>query len=172
MRRKGVYALSIACADAWPGLMDECEAAIAAVMPHNKVMRVAKPGMHEVKGYSKHWPCLFPQHGPGKKHLRTIALEPWQQEIVDGFPQDFIRGLIHSDGCRVMNWTTRMVAGERKRYDYPRYHFTNESADIRDLYTAALDRLGIAWRYNRHNCISVAQRASVAALDAFVGPKY
>lgn len=83
MRSKGVQFLTIACADAWPGLMDECEAAIIAVMPHNSVNRVQKPGMHEVKAYSKHWHCLFPQHGPGRKHERAIILERWQQEIVD-----------------------------------------------------------------------------------------
>ena len=133
MRSKGVYALSIACGNTWPGLMDECEKAISAVMPSNKVNRVPKPGMHEVKSYSKHWPCLFPQHGPGRKHERAIILEPWQQQIVDEFPRKFIRGLIHTD---------------------------------------ALDKLGIEWRYNNRNCISVAKRASVAALDEFVGPKY
>lgn len=31
---------------------------------------------------SNHWPCLFPQHGPGRKHHRRIALEPWQEAIV------------------------------------------------------------------------------------------
>ena len=46
MRAKGVYFLSIACADAWPGLMDACEAAIRAVRPHNQVQRVQQPGMH------------------------------------------------------------------------------------------------------------------------------
>ncbi len=56
---------------------------------------------------------MFPQDGPGKKHERPIALEPWQQEIVDAHPWEFIRGLIHSDGCRITNWTTRLVAGER-----------------------------------------------------------
>ena len=25
----------------------------------------------------KHWLCLFPQHGPGRKHERRIELEPW-----------------------------------------------------------------------------------------------
>jgi hypothetical protein len=45
------------------------------------------------------------------------ALEPWQQEIVDAYPWEFIRGLVHSDGCRITNWTVRMVAGRRKRYE-------------------------------------------------------
>ena len=28
----------------------------------------------------KHWPCLFPQHGPGRKHERKIRLEAWQRD--------------------------------------------------------------------------------------------
>jgi hypothetical protein len=172
MRKKGVYVLSIACADAWPGLMDECEAAIRTLMPHNSVQRVQRPGMHEVKAYSKHWTCLFPQHGPGRKHERAIVLEPWQREIVDEFPREFIRGLIHSDGCRVDNVAVRTKDGSTARYHYSRYHFTNESSHIRDLFTGALDGLGVEWRYNRHNCISIARRESVKRLDAFVGPKY
>ena len=31
----------------------------------------------------QHWPCLFPQHGPGRKHERPIVLEHWQRVIVD-----------------------------------------------------------------------------------------
>ena len=172
MRQKGVYILGIACADAWPGLMDECESAIRAVMPRNQVQRVQRPGMHEVKAYSKHWPCLFPQHGPGRKHEREIVLEAWQQEIIDEFPKEFIRGLIHSDGCRVLNSAVRTRNGKTTRCFYSRYHFTNESVHIRDLFTDTLDQLEIEWRYNRHNCISVARRESVRLLDQFVGPKY
>lgn len=115
---------------------------------------------------------LLPQHGPGKKHERTIALEPWQQEIVDAHPWEFIRGLVHSDGCRITNWATRLVEGERRRYEYPRYFFTNLSADIRQLYTNALDTVGVDWRQANSRNISVARRASVALMDAHVGPKY
>ena len=43
-----------------------------------------------------------PQHGPGKKHLRPIRLEPWQEVLVKEATEDFIRGLIESDGCRVV----------------------------------------------------------------------
>jgi hypothetical protein len=60
----------------------------------------------------KHWPCLFPQVGPGRKHERPIILEDWQRTIVESHPDAFLRGLFHSDGCRVNNWATRMVAGE------------------------------------------------------------
>ena len=106
------------------------------------------------------------------KHLRPIVLEEWQQFVVEDHPKEFIRGLIHSDGCRVTNWTTRIVAGEKKRYEYPRYHFTNESTDIMNLFTATLDTLGIEWRMNNRNTASIARRDPVAYLDEFVGPKY
>lgn len=172
MRKKGIHFLSIACADAWPGLMDECEASIRDVMPHNSVFRVPRQGMHEVKACSKHWTCLFPQHGPGHKHERRIALEPWQREIVAEFTREFIRGLIHSDGCRVYNVAIRTRKGKTTRYYYSRYHFVNESPHIRDLFTQALDRLDIEWSYNRRNSVSIAKRESVRKLDAFVGPKY
>ncbi|MEU0146777.1 helix-turn-helix domain-containing protein [Streptomyces sp. NPDC006288] len=168
--------LMITLDDAWPGIQDEAEAATRRLFPDNATCRVRKPGCHNIKVYSKHLPCLFPQHGPGRKHERTIALESWQQEIVDANPWPFIRGLIHSDGCRITNWTTRLVSGERKRYEYPRYWFTNVSDDIRRLYTDTLDKLGIEWthctRAGKEYNISVARRASVALMDTHVGPKY
>jgi hypothetical protein len=83
-----------------------------------------------------------------------------------------IRGLLHSDGWRGTNWTEKLVAGVRKRFEYPRYLFTNRSQDIRDIFTDSLDRVGIAWRYNNTESVSIARREAVAALDEFVGPKY
>jgi hypothetical protein len=146
------------------------------VRPGIGVYTLQKQGYVMVTSYSRHWPSLFPQHGPGKKHERTIALEPWQQDIVDTHPWEFVRGLIHSDGCRITNWTTRLVAGERKRYEYPRYFFTNVSDDIRQLYTDTLDKLGIEWkpctRHGNPYNISVARKASVALMDTHVGPKH
>jgi hypothetical protein len=164
--------LSVYCCDGWPGLIDDAEAAMRTVMPRASVGRHAKPGCTEVKSYSMHWPCLFPQHGPGRKHERSIVLEPWQNEIVRAEPWALVRGLIHSDGCRNMNWTTRTVAGERKRYEYPRYLFANESADIMRILTTTLDQLGVEWKFARPNLLSVARRASVALMDRHIGPKY
>ncbi|MEU6543441.1 helix-turn-helix domain-containing protein [Streptomyces sp. NPDC046859] len=168
--------LMISCDESWPGLMDDCEKAMRAVFPDNAVCRVRRTGCRNVKVYSKHLPCLFPQHGPGKKHERTIVLEPWQQEIVDAHPWEFIRGLIHSDGCRITNWTTRMVGGERKRYEYPRYLLANRSDDIRRLFTDTLDKLGVRWttlaRGSDPFTVSIARKASVTLMDVHVGPKY
>ncbi|MGW7515634.1 transcriptional regulator [Streptomyces sp. NPDC054796] len=170
------YSLRIACADAWPGLIDECEHAMRAVRPDNRVSRAQQPGYKAVTSYSNHWPCLFPQHGPGKKHERPIVLAPWQEEIVEAEPWGLLRGLVHSDGCRITNWTTRIVGGRPKRYEYPRYFFTNKSGDLLRLCGATLDRVGVEWRYTRRGGddynVSVARRESVALMDARVGPKW
>lgn len=88
------------------------------------------------------------------------------------WPGQFLRGLFHSDGCRITNWTQSEVAGELKRYEYPRYMFSNKSPDILGLCSKALHALGIPHRWPRWDNISVARREAVAALDVFVGPKY
>ncbi|PSJ25701.1 transcriptional regulator [Streptosporangium nondiastaticum] len=171
-QKSGTYALRIACADAWPGLIVACREAIRAVRPENRVCIVQKQGCVMVTSTSKHWPCLFPQHGSGKKHERAIALQPWQQELVDAHPWELLRGLIHSDGCRVTNWTSRLVNGVPKRYEYPRYFFTNKSADIRQIYTDTLDTVGVEWKQPNAFNISVARKASVALMDTHIGPKH
>jgi hypothetical protein len=73
----------------------------------------------------------FPQHGPGRKHHRRIELADWQQKIVDAAPQEFLRGLIHTDGWRGIN----RVYVKGKHHEYPRYRFSNRSDDIRKLFT-------------------------------------
>jgi hypothetical protein len=112
---------------------------------------------------TKHWPRLLPQHGPGKKHSRPIRLEPWQEALVKQATEQFIRGLIDSDGRRV-------VANDRGVRSV-RYHFSNRSGDIRWLFTAALDALGIPWTRPCKYVITVYRKAAVARLDEFVGPK-
>jgi hypothetical protein len=99
-------------------------------------------------------------------------LEAWQREIVREHPAALLRGLLHSDGCRVRNWATRTVAGVKKRYEYPRWQFVNHSADIRTWCTDALDLLGIPWRQSNWKTISVSTRAGVARLDELVGLKH
>ncbi len=173
---RGGHLLRIACADTWPGLIEQCRAAITAVRPQEKVYVLQRQGCVAVTSYGRHWPCLFPQHGPGKKHERRIVLEDWQQEIVDAHPWEFVRGLIHSDGCRITNWTTRVVGGVKKRYEYPRYFFTNKSDDIRKLCTDTLTKVGVQWTVLARGSdpfnVSVARKDSVALMDAHIGPKY
>jgi hypothetical protein len=143
-----------------------------SIRPHNKVGIQQKAGCAEVIIRSRHWPCLFPQHGPGRKHARKIELAEWQAGIVQRYPGEFARGLFHSDGWRGVNRVRRRLAGGDRWYEYPRYMFTNESAGILRLCGETLDRLGVAWRFSRPNAISVARREAVARLDEFVGPKY
>ena len=159
---RGVYRLRISCANAYPELIRRCEQAITEVLPVT-VNRIARQGYFEVNSFSKHWICLFPQHGPGRKHERRIELTGWQQDLVDLDPRPLLRGLLHSDGCRVLNWVNGTP--------YPRYHFSNVSPDIRAIFGRACDALGVEWRPHNRWSLSVARRGSVALLDGFVGPK-
>lgn len=167
----GVYDLQIYCCDRYIGLISEAADALNAIRAsgNDGVGFQSKPGIVIVHAWWKHWPCLFPQHGPGPKHRRRIILDPWQQEIVERHPERFLRGLIHSDGWRGLN---RVRGKNGKAYAYPRYEFTNESEDIRALFQGACDRLGIGWTKTRPNCVAVSRRADVARMDLFVGPKY
>jgi transcriptional regulator with XRE-family HTH domain len=167
IQARGHPRLRIATCDDYPVVRAECIAAIRAVAPSSGVCVIQGVGSSEVAASSIHWPCLFPQHGPGPKHLREIRLAPWQRRFaLEIRPDLFVRGLIHSDRCRVMN---RVVA-RGKRYEYSRYFFDNESDDIRYLFIDACTRLGVYARHNRSS-VSVARRESVAILDRIVGPK-
>ena len=148
------------------------ERAMRSIRPGNKVGIRQMVGCAEVSSCSRLWPCLFPQHGPGRKHLRTIGLDAWQHTIVRANPGHFARGLFHSDGYRGINRVRARLAQGDRWYEYPRYLFSNESKDILRLCGDTLDQLGVAWRYSRPNAISVARREAVARLDEFVGPKY
>ena len=86
-------------------------------------------------------------------------------------PGPFLRGLFHSDGARVNNWATRVVAGEKRRYDYPRWQNTFVSPEIRGWCCDALDLVGVPWRQSNAKTISVSTRAGVARLDELLGPK-
>src|SRR5262249_4086063 len=143
-----------------------------AIRPSNKVSAQQYPGCTQVTSSSRHWPCLFPQHGPGRKHLREIRLETWQRIIVTEHPGLLARGLFHSDGYRGINRVRARLAAGEHWYEYPRYLFSNESGDILRLCGEVLDQLGVEWRFSRANSISVARREAVARLDEFVGPKY
>lgn len=154
----------------WSGIVYSCMSAMRTVFPQNRVacFRPDPQAQYVVVGvYSKTVTCLFPQHGEGPKHLRKIQLTDWQTQIVRERAQDFLRGLIHSDGCRFIN----RVRVNGKAYEYSRYNFTNASTDIRNLFCATCDQLNVEWCQMNARNISVARRDSVAILDEFIGPK-
>ena len=167
--RRGVYRLTVTLDARYPGIVAECGTAIEAVMPQGRVGLQFRHGgtCAWVTNTSKQWPCLIPQHGPGHKYERRIALAPWQQELVMRHPELLLRGLIHSDGCRVIN----KIRHPQKTYEYPRYQFSNRSDDIKRIFCDTCDLLGVDWRVMSRWDISVARRASVARLDEFIGPK-
>lgn len=162
-RNRRVWRLRITCDKKYPAIIDRCRRAIEVLMPGQHTGIVQRVGCVDVSLHSKHWPCRLPQHGPGRKHLRTIRLEPWQQALVDAQTEEFVLGLIHSDGCRV-------VANDRGVTSI-RYHFSNRSEDILGLFTAALDALDIPWTRSTKYIVSVYRKAATARLDEFVGPK-
>jgi hypothetical protein len=169
--KRGVYVLSISNDPRYPMLNQEIAATMRLVKP------TASPCLRNgqairIEARWKHWPCLFPQHGAGRKHLRTIELSGWQREIVAKYPESLLRGLFHSDGSRFHNTVAKTLAdGVRKEYQYVRYMFWNESEDIIGILTDALDLLGIPWRRPRGNAVAVSRRDGVEVLDRFVGPK-
>jgi hypothetical protein len=166
---RGVYRLIVAMDGAYPEIITGCSRAIrvlvAGAPPYLQQQRDSRCVW--IIKCSKQWPCLFPQHGPGRKHERRIGLSGWQKALVERSPELFLRGLIHSDGCRFTN----PVRHGEKLYSYPRYTFSNASADIRKLFCDTCDLLGIEWRVMNARNISVARRESVARLDEFIGPK-
>jgi hypothetical protein len=161
---RGVWRLRIVSDTRYPGIIEECCRAMEAVMPGQRAYRLARRSRCiEMSMYSKHWPCLFPQHGPGRKHKRRIRLEPWQEQFVTQATESFLRGLIHSDGCRV-------IANDRG-VESVRYHFSNRSEDIKRLFCASLDSLGIKWTRPSDREIAIYRKDAVARLDRFIGPK-
>jgi hypothetical protein len=168
------YQLRITLDGAYPEIVEECRVAmllsLPSVRPHVRTDRVER--RVNVDAGSTDWPALFPQMAPGRKHERPIVLAPWQQAIVDAHAARFVRGLIDSDGCRTVNrFTTKLPSGRVAEYAYPRYFFSNLSADIRGLFCESCDRLGVRWTQSNPRNVSISHRRSVALLDELVGPK-
>jgi hypothetical protein len=155
----------------YPRIVDECAESMQATMPRSKVHRLLTPSnCYSVSAYSRSWPCLFPQHRPGVKHARPIFLSPWRQELAETWPDQLLKGLIQSDGCRFINTG-------RGGWRQPRYVFSNVSTDITSIFCSACDCLGLRWTAafpkseTAAVAIYVSRKADVARLDEFVGPK-
>lgn len=148
-----------------PQIVADAERLLAGCFGANSIGRVcAHEGrMLVVYVYSRHLACLFPQHGPGMKHQRRIALEPWQRQLVDAAPWAFLRGCIHSDGCFFINRTGR--------YRYLSVDFRNESSDILDLVESVCVQIGLRPARNSQS-VRIYDRASVREFACFVGSKH
>ena len=166
------HSLVIACDANYSDILEAAFGAVYEFCPRPPALTRAKGtrGVHVVS-YWKEWPLFFPQHGPGSKLDRKIELVAWQVEIVDEHPTAFLRGLIHSNGSRCMNTFKMMLKDGPKEYSYPRYFFTNYSAEIQAIFCRTCDRLGTQWSRSNWRNISISHRTSVAILDEFIGPK-
>jgi hypothetical protein len=163
------FRLCLSLDGAYAGIVAEAAEALAAIVPANKVAvrprRVSR--CVDVSCYWLEWPRVLPQHGPGRKHTRRIALARWQEEITRRHSEAMLRGLIHSDGCRFV----AVVRKNGREYPYVRYEFSNRSDDIKSIFCNHLDLMGVRWRRIGNKSISVARVADVAVLDSFIGPK-
>jgi LAGLIDADG-like domain len=155
----------------YPGIIEDTRLLLTRCFLENRV--------HVGKGSKGGWPgsegrcasihlvCLFPQHGPGRKHTRAIALEPWQQQLVEAAPWAFIRGCIRSDGSVFVNRTGP--------YEYLSYEFGNHSEDIARLFVRLCDGLDLRPRINQDSRgrwdVRINRRESVARLLEHVGVK-
>jgi hypothetical protein len=163
--RGHVYKIRFFSDAKYPGIVGRIVATGRAVLP-GKVTghRLKRHNYVIVTSHWKHMRCLFPQHGPGRKHERLIVLDDWQNEIVLAHPRRFLRGLIESDGCRVIN---RVNGGE-----YPRYMFSNRSVDIMRLFIRTVEQLGVHWTTANKWSVAISRRPDVDHLDTFIGPKW
>lgn len=73
--RRGVFTLQIVNDQRYAELNQEIAATIRRVKPIR------------IEARWRHWPCVFPQHGPGRKHLRQIELEEWQGRLLPSTPK-------------------------------------------------------------------------------------
>jgi hypothetical protein len=169
------WTLRVACDRGYPGIIGEIRRAMESTFAERGPRQwPASAGASDVVSISH--PAVgiaFPQHGPGRKHLREICLVDWQRELTHLNPGALIRGLIHSDGCRVLNrFKTKLPSGRVAEYSYVRYFFTNHSAGIREIFSEHCELLDIRVTQSNHRNLTVSHRKSVAVLETLVGPKY
>ena len=145
-------------------IVAETDALLRRCFPENPIGRVSFHDGAEVvlHVYCGHLSCLFPQHGPGRKHDRRIVLEAWQRRIVDAAPWAFLRGCIRSDGCVFINRTGR--------YEYLSYGFANHSSDILDLFESCCLAQGLRPRRYAQS-IRLNRREDVGRMLEHVGVK-
>jgi hypothetical protein len=158
----------------YPDISEEILAAMARTFP-GRPPRAHPSSVGESNVLCISHPAVlraFPQHGPGRKHLRRIVLTDWQLDLTRAHPASLVRGLIHSDGCRAINrFRTELPSGRVADYSYVRYFFTNLSEDIRRIFTEHCELLGIRVTQSNHRNLAVSHRDGVAILERIVGPK-
>lgn len=172
--KKQVWKLRIFTDCKHPNITNQCKNSLKLLFPNNKSTAITiyyknKPSCNELVIYNKQLIHYFPQHDIGKKHEREIMLLPWQENIINLYPHDFIKGLFHSDGCRFIS-NNRII-----------YQFTNCSIDIINLYSNILNKLNIEHRVRKKTMgkknvtqaynVFVNKKIYIPIMESFLGPK-
>lgn len=108
-------------------------------------------------------PVIFPQHGIGRKHDRSIELSEWQLSLIDS--ASIVKGLIMSDGSIYVE----------SRNAYTNLNFTNKSEDIIRILEKFLTELGIEFnthlKKNGKFMTTICRQDAVKRLISLIGTK-
>ncbi len=102
--------LRISLDNKYPNIIDDARGLLRRCFPENSVDVVP---FHDgacvnVSRLQQPSPCLFPQHAPGTKHQRRIALEEWQLALLDRRALA-LHPWLHSDGWMRIRQPNRTV---------------------------------------------------------------
>lgn len=150
----------------YPNTIDRQVRSIKELFPANKVTisNWHTENCKSISVYNSELVSLFPQHGVGRKHTRKIKLEGWQENIVKQNTQEFLSGLMDSDGC--------VFIANQSGKEYVRAQFTNKSEDIKDLFCWVCDLLGISyWRKVGYKNINIQRKKDIENLLSFYPQK-
>lgn len=151
------YRLRIFQDSSYLKIIENCVEFLGKIFPNNKISVSNWYGENckVITLYSKDLVIIFPQYGSGKKHSRLIELLPWQDEIINKYPGEFLCGLLDSDGCR-------FFSGK-----YLHYQFTNKSEDIKDLFCQVCNKLEIEYtRKSGYKNIQINKMNDSAKIDS------
>lgn len=167
------YKIRIFLDGKYKNLNDFVRRELSLLFPKNKIgtlktkkLNSTDTSMEIIYCHNNYIPDLFPQHGPKKKHERTILLEDWQLEIIE--PSYLLTGLFHSDGSYYMNNKTKKNE----------YSFSNYSLEIIQIFKNCLEHYNISNNVcktiineNTKYQVFITNRESVEKLNNLIGDK-
>lgn len=116
----------------------------------------------DIKICSSKLDLIFPQHGRGVKHRRSITLSDWQINLINH--GSLVKGLIMSDGCYYFD-------SHNKKH---MYSFSNKSEDIVRILSRSLTELNIAFDISKSKnsyTLRVCRTSDVSKLFDLIGNK-
>ena len=157
VKMKRTFRLRIFLDKKYDDLNNYVKRTLELLFPNNKVtINKTKINMIIINVYSNNLINLFPQHGAGKKHNRSIVLEDWQRDVI--VPDQIIKGLIHSDGSYFYSGI------------YDRYEFKNSSSDILSIFKIYSNKLNLKYTEQK-KVITFYKREDVLKLKTIIGTK-